>query len=132
MGNKDKDKEHSNAGAMGTDADAACNVCQASQDLSHERATAPDRMVVEAITRETSQITATFTASLNERTAVNCQRPLKSSLEQQVSRQWSPLSGPGTRLSATDGNSGQRRLDMPLRLWKETQKRQRFHISTTG
>ena len=55
----------------GHDADAACDACQASQDLSHERAATLDRMVTEAVTRETAQITAMFTAILNERTAVN-------------------------------------------------------------
>ena len=49
-----------------------------------------------------------------------------------VSRLWTPLTGPMTRLSTRHGNCGQRRLDSPLMLWKVTQKRLRFHTSTTG
>ena len=36
MGNKDKDKECSNAGDMGEGADATCDAHQANRDLSHE------------------------------------------------------------------------------------------------
>ena len=38
MENKDKDKERSNAGATGEEAESADDAHQASQDLSHERA----------------------------------------------------------------------------------------------
>ena len=73
-----KDKEqNSNAGVMGTDAYAAHDAHRANQDLSHERASTLDRMVMEAITRETAQLTAMFTAFLNERTAVNLLETLK-------------------------------------------------------
>ena len=75
MGNP-KDKEHSNAEAMGKARESAttreaCNACQASRDLSHERAAAIDKLVVEAITRETAWITAMFTAILNQNNAAN-------------------------------------------------------------
>ena len=35
-----------------------------------------------------------------------------------VSRLWTPLTGQRIKLSARDGNCGQRRLDSPLMLWK--------------
>ena len=65
MGNKYKDKE---------------------QDLSQERATTLDKLVVEAVARETAQITVTFTAILNERTAVSLPETLKVTSEQLDSR----------------------------------------------
>ena len=74
MGNKDKDKEH---GKLGTDANATHDAHQASPDLSCERAITLDRMVAEAIARETAWITVTFTAILNERTPVNIPTSLK-------------------------------------------------------
>ena len=40
-----------------------------------------------------------------------------------VSRLWTPLTRQRTKLSTTDGNCAQRRLDSPLMLWKVTQKR---------
>ena len=40
-----------------------------------------------------------------------------------VSRLWTPLTGQRTKLSIRDGNCGQKRLDLPLMLWKVTQKR---------
>ena len=73
MVNKDKDKEHSNTGAMREGADATHDACH----TSWERAATLDRMVAEAITRETSRITATFIVILNERTAVNLPETLK-------------------------------------------------------
>ena len=52
--------------------------------------------------------------------------------EQKVSRLWTPLTGPRTRLSTRDGNCGQKRLDSPLMPWKVTQKRLRFPTSIIG
>ena len=77
MGNKDKDKEQNSDGATGEGADATHDAHHANWDLSWERATASDRMVVEAIIRETAWITAMFTAILNERTTVNWPETLK-------------------------------------------------------
>ena len=71
MGNKDKDKEHSNAGAMREGAESACDACQTSQDLSRERAAALDQMVTDVVARETTWLTVTFMAILNNRTTVN-------------------------------------------------------------
>ena len=75
MGNKDKDKgQHSDAEAMGEAGGAAkeaCNACQASRDLSHERTATIDKLVVEAVARETAQITVTFTAILNQNKTAN-------------------------------------------------------------
>ena len=62
---------------MGEGADAAHYGCQANQYLSCERAAALDRMVTEAIARETAQITVTFTAILNEIATVNLPETLK-------------------------------------------------------
>ena len=77
MGKKEKDKEQNSDGATGEGADAACNACYANWNLSRERATALDKLVAEAIARETAGITATFTAILNERTTVNLPETLK-------------------------------------------------------
>ena len=83
MGNRDKDKEqHSNAEVMGEGRESvttkeAHNACQASRDLSHERATTIDKLVVEAIIRESAWITATFTAILNQNNAANMPTSLK-------------------------------------------------------
>ena len=83
MGNKDKDKEkHSDAEAMGETGESAtakeaCNGCQASRDLSHERAAAIEMLVVEAIARECAQLAATFTVILNQNNAANMPSSLK-------------------------------------------------------
>ena len=62
---------------MGKTTESACDVCHATWDLSHERVTTLDRMVTEAIARETAHITATFTAILNEKAMVNLPETLK-------------------------------------------------------
>ena len=80
MGYKDKDKENSDAeamGIMGEDAKTAHKACQAAWDLSHERAATTDKLVAEAITRESSQLTVTFTAILNQNSAANMPASLK-------------------------------------------------------
>ena len=55
MGNRDNDKENSNAGTMGEGAESAHEACQAAWDLNHERAAAIDKLVAEAIARESAQ-----------------------------------------------------------------------------
>ena len=80
MGNRNKDKEHSNAGATGTtgeSAESACDVCQAAWDLSCERDAAIDKLVAETIARESAQLTVTFTAILNQNSAANMPTSLK-------------------------------------------------------
>ena len=62
---------------MGEATESAHDACHATQDLSCERAAALDRMVMEAIARETAWITLMFTAILNERTAVYLPETLK-------------------------------------------------------
>ena len=81
MGNP-KDKEHSNAEAMGkaeesTAAKEAHNVHKANKDLSHERAATIDKLVVKAITRESAWLTMMFTAILNQNNAANMPTSLK-------------------------------------------------------
>ena len=80
MGNP-KDKEQNSDGAMENNADTAaqdaCDAPHASQDQSCERAMAIDKLVVEAITREYAQLTATFTAILKESNTVNMPTSLK-------------------------------------------------------
>ena len=75
MGNP-KDKEHSNAEAMGEAGESAttreaCNARQAARDLSLERAAAVDKLVVKAIARESAQFTVTFTDILNQNSTAN-------------------------------------------------------------
>ena len=77
MGNKDKDKEHSDAGAMGDGADSAQDAHQANRDLILERQATLDKMVVDAVARETGQITATFMAILKEQAIVSMPTNLK-------------------------------------------------------
>ena len=83
MGNRDKDKEqHSSAESTDEEGESAttkeaCNACQASRELSWERAATIDKLVVEAITRESSQLTATFTAILNQNNTANMPTSLK-------------------------------------------------------
>ena len=57
---------------------------------------------------------------------------LKYLQEQMVSRLWTPSIGQRTNLSTKDGNCGQKRLDSPLMLWRETRKRLRFLTSIIG
>ena len=71
MGNRDKDKEHSDAGTIGEDAESAHDARQANRDISHERATTIDKLVAEAIARESAWLTATFTAILRENSTAN-------------------------------------------------------------
>ena len=82
MRNRDKDREqHSDAEAMeegeSTAAKEACNAHQVSRDLTHERAAAIDKLVVEAIAWESAQLTVTFTAILNQSSAANMPTSLK-------------------------------------------------------
>ena len=85
MGNRDKDKEqHSDAEATSKGGESAAakeahNACQASRDLSCEGASTIDKLVVEAIARETAQITVTFKAILNQNNTANMQTSLKVS-----------------------------------------------------
>ena len=84
MGNP-KDKEHSDAEAMGEAGESATtreahNAHQANRDLSHEsheRAAIIDKLVAEAITRESAQLTAMFTAILNQNKAADMPTSLK-------------------------------------------------------
>ena len=85
MGNRDKDKDkeqHSDAEATGeagesATAKEACNAHQASRDLSCGWAAAIDKLVAEAIARETAWITATFTVILNQNNVANMPTSLK-------------------------------------------------------
>ena len=71
MGNRDKDKENSDAGTTGEGAESACEAHQATWDLSHERAATIDKLVAEDIARESAQLTVTFTAILNQNSTAN-------------------------------------------------------------
>ena len=71
MGNRDKDKEHNDAGTIIEGAEFACDALQANCDLSHERAATIDKLVVKAIARESAQLTVMFTAILKENNAAN-------------------------------------------------------------
>ena len=132
MGNPKDKEQNSNAGAMGEGAESVHDACQASWDLSCERATTLDKMVVEAIARETARFTVMFTAVLNERTTINLPTSLKVTSGAAGIRLCPPLTGQRTKLSSRDGNYGLKGLDMPLIAWKETERRLKFHISTIG
>ena len=81
MGNP-KDKEHSDVESMGKAGESAatreaCNACQASRDLGRERAAAIDKLVVEAIAKESAKLIVMFTAILNQNNAANMPTSLK-------------------------------------------------------
>ena len=76
---RDKDKENSNAGTTGKGAESAHEAHQAAQDLSRKRAAAIDKLVAEAIARESAQLTATFTAILKQNSTANMPTSLKVS-----------------------------------------------------
>ena len=77
MGNKDKDKDHGNSWTTGEGAESACDACQATQNLSHEREAIVNRQIEEAITRETSKVTTHFEAIPNEKSAPSLAGSLK-------------------------------------------------------
>ena len=81
MGNP-KDKVHSDAEVTGEAGESAttreaCNAYQANRDLSRERATTIDKLVVKAITRKSAWLTVTFTAILNQNNTANMPTSLK-------------------------------------------------------
>ena len=57
---------------------------------------------------------------------------LKYLQEQMVLRLWTPSIGQRTNLSTRDGSCGQKRLDSPLMLWREIQRKPRFLNSIIG
>ena len=81
MGNP-KDKMHSDAGTTGEAGECAAtryarNAHQANRDLSCERAAAIDKLLAEAIARESALLTAAITAILNQNNAANMPTSLK-------------------------------------------------------
>ena len=78
MGNKDKDKEqHIDAEATGEGGESAATKEAHNACLSCKRAATIDKLVAEAIARETAQIIATFTAILNQNNTANMPTSLK-------------------------------------------------------
>ena len=115
MGNP-KDKEQNSDGATGTsNADAAHDAHQASWDQSHERAMAIDKVIVEAVARESVWLTAMFTAILKENNTANMPTSLKVTSGAAGIKAMPPFDW------TKDGNYGLKRLDTPLIAWKETQ-----------
>ena len=72
-----KDKEQNSDGTMGNSADTTRDAHQASQDQSHEKAMAIDKLIVEAVAMESAWLTVMFTAILKESYAVNMPTSLK-------------------------------------------------------
>ena len=74
MGKKDKDKDkeqHSKEGAMQGAMGSTHDARQATQDQSWETATAMEKLVTDALARNTAELTAKFTTLVNERVANN-------------------------------------------------------------
>ena len=116
MGNKDKDQENSDGGAMRDAADTVCDACHASWNLSHARETALSRQIMEAITRETAKVTAHFQAILDEKGILSLPTSLNViSRAAGIKAMPPPLTELGIKLSIRDDNGGQKSLDMP---WK--------------
>ena len=137
MGNPNKDNK-GQGDTEGTSADSITSpwdAHHANRDLSREREARDAtlaKQVAEAVARDMAKADVHYQALLNERSAAVIPTSLKVTSGGNGLRLWTPLTGPRTRLSTRDGKCGQRRLDMPLMLWKVTQKGPKFHISTTG
>ena len=124
MGNPNKDSD----GATG-DLTSPRDARQAAHNLSQEREardTALAKQVVEAIEREIAKAHTHYQALLNDRGAT----AIKMTSRALGFKVMDPFDW--TKLSTRDGKCGQKRLDTPLMLWKVTQKRLKFHTSTTG
>ena len=134
---KNKDKEHQDGetAASSETITSPQDTHQSNRDLSQDREawdTALAKTITKAVAREMAKVHVQYQALLNDRSAAAIQTSLRLLQEQMVSRLWTPLTGPRTRLSTRDGNCGQKRLDSPLMPWKVTQKRLRFPTSIIG
>ena len=78
MGNKDKDKEHSNSRIMGEGAESTHDACQAARDLNHKGDATLTRQIVEAIAREMAKAHAHYQALLNETSVAAMPTSLKA------------------------------------------------------
>ena len=132
MGNPNKD----NNGATNTgDITSPWDAHHANRDLSKKREAwdaALAKTIAKAVAREMAKAHAHYQALLNEKSTVAMPTSLKVTSGASVFKVMDPLTGLRKKLSTSNGNYGQRRLDMPLMLQKETQKNLRFHTSTIG
>ena len=128
--NKEKDGETSTSAESITSPQDAH---QTNRDLSWEReawdATLA-KTIAKAVAREMAKAHAHYQALLNERSTPVIPTNLKVTSRANAFKVMDPFDW--IKLSTRDGNCGQRRLDLPLMLWKVTQKRQRFHTFTIG
>ena len=101
------------------------------------------KTIAEAVARETKSITEVFARemakahaqyqeAIKENRTAALPTTLKVTSGSDGFRSWTPLIGQWTRVSTRDGNFGHTRLNLPLKLWKETQRRPRSPICTIG
>ena len=124
--NKDKEPQDGETAASSKTITSPWDAHQSNRDLSQDweaRDAALAKTIMEAVAREMAKAHVQYQALLNDRSAAVIPTTLRLLQEHMVSRLWTPLTGPRTRLSTRDGNCGQKRLDLPLKLWKVTQKR---------
>ena len=121
------------------DRDAATST-ETNRDHSHDweaRDAMLAKTITEAVARETQSIAEVFAREM-AKTHAQYQEAIKENrtttllLDQMVLESWTPLIGQWTRISTRDGNFGHIRLDSPLMLWKETQRRPRSPTCTIG
>ena len=111
------------------------DTCQTNRDLSQEREARDATLaktITEAVAREMAKAHAQYQALLNDRSTAVIPTSLKLTSGANGFKVMDPFDWTKDRLSTRDGNCGQRRLDLPLMLWKVTQKRLRFHTFTIG
>ena len=138
MGNPNKDKNKEQGDTEGASADSITSPLDAhhtNRDLSWERETrdaALAKQVAEAVAREMAKAHTHYQALLNERSTASIPTSLKVASRANGFKVMDPFDWTTEKLSTRDGRCGQKRLDMPLMLWKVTQKSLKFHISTTG
>ena len=130
MGNPNKDGE-----AATESITSPQDAHHTNRDLSQEREArdaALAKTIAKAVAREMAKAHAHHQALLNEKSTAVMQISLKVTSGASGFKVMDPLTGLRTKLSTRNGNCGQSRLDMPLMLWKVTQKSLRFHTSTIG
>ena len=134
---KTKDKEHHDGETTASSETITSfwDTRQSNRDLSQDhkaRETALAKTITEAVTGRWKRLMHTTRLFSMTEMQLQFQPALRLLQEQMVSRLWTPLTGPRTRLSTRDGNCGQKRLDSPLMPWKVTQKGLRFPTFITG
>ena len=111
------------------------DACHTNRDLSWERearGATLAKQVAEEVAKEMAKAHTHYQSLLNDRSTAVIPTSLKVTSGANGFKVMDPLTRPRTRLSTRDGKCGQKKLDMPLMIWKVTQKSLKLHISPTG